>query len=576
MRFRCIFLLFLSTTLVDAGFFDFISKLAGGGSSSSSSSPSSIKKAPPVTDDKAKKYLQDFGYVGPSNSLNAAPGMSGDLSDVTSIFRRAISKFQEFAGLKPTGELDVQTKQKMAEPRCGVTDVLAVTSGGAAFKWRKNRLTYSIENFSPDLPREDTKRAIREAYDEWSAVTPLEFEEVPAGSGADIKVRFGSGNHNDPWPFDGKGGVLAHATMPENGALHFDDDEKWVYMDAKKISSGDYTDILAVAIHEGGHTLGLSHSRDETSIMAPFYHETVDSRGNYVRPTLKRDDIQSIQDIYGPRTSPKRPSGGSSSSGGGRGGGFDDGSSRATTERTTTKSWFGRFFGGSDSTTTSRPSRPSFGGGDDSSFGGGRGGGGGSSFGGSSSGTSGQCPRSVDAFAPSDAFSYLFAGSSVYELSGRRVHKSYQIRDLFPSAPTYVEAAVFNPNSGMMLLFGNRQVYGYYYSRVRAAFKLDAGYPKRLPSDIPYSPSGALRWVNGHQILLSNNDEFSVYDEFWNQSTLKNRISSYFPNLPSGVKGIESPSGSTVTAFTSNMVFQYNSRTKRVESEMTLSDYLQC
>ncbi|VDL72643.1 unnamed protein product [Nippostrongylus brasiliensis] len=486
MRIRCIFLLFLSTTLVDAGFFDFISKLAGGGSSSSSSSASSVKKAPPVTDDKAK------------------------------VFR----KFQEFAGLKPTGELDVQTKQKMAEPRCGVTDVLAVTSGGAAFKWRKNRLTYSIENFSPDLPREDTKRAIREAYDEWSAVTPLEFEEVPAGSGADIKVRFGSGNHNDPWPFDGKGGVLAHATMPENGALHFDDDEKWVYMDAKKISSGDYTDILAVAIHEGGHTLGLSHSRDETSIMAPFYHETVDSRGNYVRPTLKRDDIQSIQDIY-------------------------DGGSRATTERTTTKSWFGRFFGGSDSTTTSRPSRPSFGGGDDSSFGGGRGGGGGSSFGGSSSGTSGQCPRSVDAFAPS-------------------------------GAPTYVEAAVFNPNSGMMLLFGNRQVYGYYYSRVRAAFKLDAGYPKRLPSDIPYSPSGALRWVNGHQILLSNNDEFSVYDEFWNQSTLKNRISSYFPNLPSGVKGIESPSGSTVTAFTSNMVFQYNSRTKRVESEMTLSDYLQC
>ncbi|PIO71413.1 Matrixin, partial [Teladorsagia circumcincta] len=99
----------------------------------------------------------------------------------------------------------LDTKKKMAEPRCGVTDVLAVTTGGAAFKWKKNRLTYSIENFSPDLPREDVKRAIREGYDVWAAVTPLEFEEVQPGSGADIKVRFGTGNHNDPWPFDGQG-----------------------------------------------------------------------------------------------------------------------------------------------------------------------------------------------------------------------------------------------------------------------------------------------------------------------------------------------------------------------------------
>ncbi|RCN36380.1 peptidoglycan binding domain protein [Ancylostoma caninum] len=188
MRPPLLLILILLVSVVNAGFFDFISKLTGGSSNSNSGSSSSSKKKAPVSDEKAKKYLQDFGYVAPSNTLNAAPGMSGDFSDVTSLFKRAITKFQEFAGLKKTGVLDEQTKQKMAEPRCGVTDVLAVTSGGAAFKWRKNRLTYSIENFSSDLPREDVRRAIREGYEVWAAVTPLEFEEVPAGSGADIKV----------------------------------------------------------------------------------------------------------------------------------------------------------------------------------------------------------------------------------------------------------------------------------------------------------------------------------------------------------------------------------------------------
>ncbi|KAK6042838.1 hypothetical protein COOONC_19656 [Cooperia oncophora] len=62
----------------------------------------------------------------------------------------------------------------------------------------------------------------------------------------------------------------------------------------------------------------------------------------------------------------------------------------------------------------------------------------------------------------------------------------------------------------------------------------------------------------------------------WNQSTMINRISNYFPNMPSGVKGMESPSGSTVTLFTTNTVYQYNARTKRVESQTSLSSYLQC
>ncbi|CAD6196518.1 unnamed protein product [Caenorhabditis auriculariae] len=507
------------------------------------------RSPPPVTDDKAKRYLQDFGYVQASSVLSSRPGMQGDVSGPQSLLKLAISKFQEFAGLAKTGILDTATKIKMALPRCGVTDApLAITSGGSSgFKWPKNRLTYSIETWSSDLPRDDVRRAIAEAYGTWAKVTNLQFEEVPAGGNSDIKIRFGINNHNDPWPFDGKGGVLAHATMPESGMFHFDDDENWAYMDARKIAS-THTDILAVAIHEGGHTLGLEHSRDESAIMAPFYQPTVDDNGNYVYPKLKSDDIQAIQSLYGRNTG----GGGGGSSWGGSGGSSFTTSRPMTT--TTKKSWFGRFFGDDDDVpTTSRPSRPSGG-----------------------SGSGGSCPFYIDGFTPSDSYSYLFSGSQVYIISGTRVTRVQSIRDLFPGGPSSVTAAVFNPISGKMLLFANGQVYAFYYSRLRASFDKEPDFPKRLPSDLGFQVTGALRWVNGHQILMGDNDEFAVYDEFWNQVTLRNRISSYFPNLPRGVKGAESPSGMTVKAFTSSEAFDYDSRRKTIGQHQSLSSYLTC
>ncbi|KHJ74782.1 hypothetical protein OESDEN_25602 [Oesophagostomum dentatum] len=130
-----------------------------------------------------------------------------------------------------------------------------------------------------------------------------------------------------------------------------------------------------------------------------------------------------------------------------------------------------------DTTTTRRPSRPPFG--DDDS---GRGGSGRtSSFGGGSSGSSGGCPNSLDAYALSTAIRSLICSlvpPFMLYLVGKFSRQTYRINELFTTAPPRVEAAVFNPISGMMLLFSNRQVYGYYYSRLRGMFQLDPGYPK--------------------------------------------------------------------------------------------------
>lgn len=44
---------------------------------------------------------------------------------------------------------------------------------------------------------------------------------------ADVEILFASGDHNDGFPFDGPGGILAHTFAPTDGRMHFDESEVW-------------------------------------------------------------------------------------------------------------------------------------------------------------------------------------------------------------------------------------------------------------------------------------------------------------------------------------------------------------
>lgn len=52
------------------------------------------------------------------------------------------------------------------------------------------------------------------------------------------------------------------------------------------------TDLLQVAVHEIGHTLGLQHSNEPGSVMSPFYSYSYP-------PQLSKDDKRRIQALYG-------------------------------------------------------------------------------------------------------------------------------------------------------------------------------------------------------------------------------------------------------------------------------------
>lgn len=129
----------------------------------------------------------------------------------------------------------------------------------------------------------------------WAAQTNLSFIEVNSASTADIVILWGSGSHGDPYPFDGINGVLAHAFYPPPnggslaGDVHLDDAETWTLNTRSSVAQP--IDLMTVAAHEIGHSLGLAHSTTPGSLMYPYYTGS----HRYLSP----DDIAGIRYLYG-------------------------------------------------------------------------------------------------------------------------------------------------------------------------------------------------------------------------------------------------------------------------------------
>ncbi len=237
---------------------------------------------------EAQEFLRRFGYLQKSRVGASSETVFDDSTSA------ALRMFQRFHGLAVTGAFDDATVAEMSKPRCGFPDRLPIGEYELNDrKWPRTALTYSFDNYSQDIGEAATRGAVEAALALWSRVTPLRFSELR--SGGDLRISFVSGAHNDDYPFDGPGQVLAHAFFPPPtaGALagdaHFDESESWQV--ALPIGIGRF-DLVTVAAHEFGHSLGLEHSAVRGALMFPTY--------GGVQRHLHRDDIDGIRVLYGP------------------------------------------------------------------------------------------------------------------------------------------------------------------------------------------------------------------------------------------------------------------------------------
>ncbi|VDM45389.1 unnamed protein product [Toxocara canis] len=130
---------------------------------------------------------------------------------------------------------------------------------------------------------------------------------------------------------------------------------------------------------------------------------------------------------------------------------------------------------------------------------------------------------------------------------------------MFPGGPRTVSVAYTNMRSGVTILIEQTNVYRFRWNRDKKRFKLARKSPQQLSKDISFIPRIAFQWVDDNQILMEEND-FVVYDAYWNAPTFKGSKDDYFPNLSSEMIGIIVKTRQLLLVYTASNTIQVSIR----------------
>ncbi|XP_025265094.1 matrilysin-like [Camponotus floridanus] len=244
---------------------------------------------------EASRYLRTYGFLE-----NEENHQQSSLLDNATALSEALSLLQEYYGLPGNGVLTVETIRVMRRPRCGVADIRAYSP--LTRKWPRTHLTWNFK-----LANRDTLRTTQSAFALWSEQSALTFSRDSLRP--DILISYQSGAHayensdngsSYPSPFAGPESVIAHAFFPSGEPdqvteVHVDETESWHITLTRPSSDRLY--LLQTLTHEIGHTLGLTHSMRDDSVM--YAYTPSEERRYPLR--LSVEDIVNVRNLYGSR-----------------------------------------------------------------------------------------------------------------------------------------------------------------------------------------------------------------------------------------------------------------------------------